>query len=136
MRGGNRGFGLAPSVHIQIRPDEGLDDETLDRLTRRLRAELAEVEGVDSSALAGQDQTLEGAKAGDPVTLGAIVVTLGASGGVFAGLIGAVRDWLGRTTGRHRISVTIDGDTIELEQATLDQQQELLDAFVLRHRQH
>lgn len=56
-----------------------------------------------------------------------------ASGGVFTTLIGTLRDWLGRQSGRHRISVTIDGDTIELERASVAQQQQLLDAYVRRH---
>ena len=52
---------------------------------------------------------------------------------MFIGLIETLRDWLGRHSGRHRISVTIDGDTIELERATAGQQRELVDAYVRRH---
>jgi uncharacterized caspase-like protein len=42
-------------------------------------------------------------------------------------LVGTLRDWLDRQSGRHRISVTIDGDTIELDRASAAQRQELLE---------
>jgi hypothetical protein len=69
----------------------------------------------------------------DPVTLGALIVAFSVSGGVFTTLIGTVRDWLDRQSGRHRISMTINGDTIELERASKTQQNELLDVYVRRH---
>jgi hypothetical protein len=59
-------------------------------------------------------------------------VAFSASGGVFTTLVGTVRDWLDRQSGRHRISMTIDGDTIELERASAAEREELLDAFVRR----
>jgi hypothetical protein len=62
-----------------------------------------------------------------------LVVAFSASGGVFTTLVGTLRDWLDRQSGRHRISVTIDGDTIELDRASAAQRQQLLDAFVRRH---
>jgi hypothetical protein len=101
-------------------------------LARRLRAELAELD-VESLALAAAGTAPDGAKGADAVTLGALVVALSASGGVFTALIELLRDWLGRQSARHRISVTIDGDTIELERASAGQQQALLDAYVQRH---
>lgn len=57
----------------------------------------------------------EGAKAADPVTLGPIVVALSASGGMFTSVIETLRDWLGRSTGWHRIA-----GTIELERVTAE----------------
>ena len=117
---------------LVVEPDSELDPEAGERLVRQLLAELAELE-VNSVAPATGGTAPDGAKGADAVTLGAIVVALSASGGVFTALIETLRDWLGRQHRRHRISVTIDGDTIELERASAGQQQVLLDAYIRRH---
>ncbi len=61
-----------------------VEDDELDRLTRRLKEEIAELD-VEAVALAKGTELPPGAK-GDPVTIGSLVVTL-ASAGVFTGLI-------------------------------------------------
>ncbi|MGH3873574.1 MAG: hypothetical protein ACRDSR_19045 [Pseudonocardiaceae bacterium] len=58
---------------------------------------------------------------------------MSASGGVFTTVLETMRDWLDRHSRRHRILVTIDGDTIELERATAGQQRELVDAYIRSH---
>ncbi|MEV0372016.1 hypothetical protein AB0I10_19670 [Streptomyces sp. NPDC050636] len=108
------------------------DAEESERLTRRLRAEIAELDVESVRPLPGAPAP-EGAKSGDAIAFGAIVVALSASGGVFTQLIALLGDWLGRQSARHRISVTIDDDTLELEQATADERRQLIDAFVQRH---
>jgi hypothetical protein len=106
------------------------DAEELDRLARRLRAELDELD-VDLRAVPGEAPP--GAKAADPVTVGSLMVAFSAVGGVFPGLVDTLREWLGRQAGRHKIKLTIDGDTVELERATTAERQQLIDAFVRRH---
>ncbi len=120
------------SVLLVLTPDPELDSEAGERLTRQLRAELAELD-IESADLAAGGIAPDRAKGTDPVTVGAIIVALSASGGVFTTLLETVRDWLSRHGRRHRISVTINGDTLELEQATAGQQQELVDAYLRRH---
>jgi Effector Associated Constant Component 1 len=120
------------SLLLVMEPDADLDPDVCERLTRRLRAELAELD-VESVALAAGGAVLDGSKSADPVTIGALVVALSASGGVFTALIETLRDWLGRQSARHRISVTIDGDTIELERASTGQQQAIVNAYIQRH---
>jgi hypothetical protein len=61
------------------------------------------------------------------------LVTLSATGGVFATVIATVRDWLARRSGAQSIKVTIAGDTLELERATAAERSELIEAFVRRH---
>ncbi|MEV6645933.1 hypothetical protein [Amycolatopsis sp. NPDC051371] len=106
------------------------DAEELDRLARRLRAELGELD-VDLRAVPGEAP--DGAKAADPVTVGSLMVAFSAAGGVFPGLVETLKDWLGRQAGKHRIKVTVDGDTVELERATSAERQQLIEAFVRRH---
>lgn len=120
------------SLLLVIAPDPESDPEDVDRLTRQLRTELAELD-VESVRPAAGGTVPEGAKGVDPATLSGLLVALSASGGVFTALLDTVRDWLDRHSGRHRVSVTIDGDTIELDRASDRQQQELVKAYVRRH---
>jgi len=129
---GDEGAGGIVNLLLVLGPDPELDPEACERLTRQLCAELAELD-VESVGLAAAGTVPDGVKGTDPVTVGAVIVALSASGGVFTGLMKALCDWLDRHSGRHRISVTIDGDTIELERATAGQQRVLVDAYVRRH---
>jgi hypothetical protein len=120
------------TLALVVVPDVDAGPEQVERLTRRLRTELAELD-VESIGWVAGDMVPAGAKGSDPVTLGAIVVALSSSGGVFPALIETVRDWLGRQSGKHRVSVTIDGDTLELERASVEQQRDIVDAYLRRH---
>jgi hypothetical protein len=119
-------------VELAVTPDPELEPEQTERATRVLRADIA---GLDIESIASGPATPlpYGAKGTDAVTVGAIVVALSTAGGVFPTLIDIVRDWLGRSSARHRVSVTIDGDTIELERATDAERQALIHAYIRRH---
>jgi hypothetical protein len=117
---------------VRLEAEDEADDEEFDLLARRLRAELAELD-VDVLAVVRAGDLPPGAKAVDPVTIGSLVVAFSAAGGVFPGLMETLREWLGRQAGKHRIKVTVDGDTVELERATSAERQQLIDAFVRRH---
>jgi hypothetical protein len=123
--------GAPVTVRLQLLGEDFEEDEW-DRSTRQLQAELRQLD-VEDVALAHVDDAAVGAKVVDPVSLGAIVVALSASGGVLVTLLETVRDWLGRHSLAHKVAVTIDGDTIELDHATADQQRDLVDAYVRRH---
>jgi hypothetical protein len=65
-------------VLVVLEPDDESDEEEVERLSRGLRAELVELD-VDSVRAAGAESVPHGAKAADPVTIGAIIVALSAS---------------------------------------------------------
>lgn len=119
------------SVTLTVHPDPELDQDAEERLVRGLRAELLELD-VESVTFR-TEAAPAGAKSSDAVTLGAILVALSASGGVLTTLVEVLRDWLDRRAGRHKISVTIDGDPIVLEHATTEQQRALVEAYIARH---
>jgi hypothetical protein len=98
----------------------------------QLRREIQQLD-VEAVTPASREPVPPGAKAADAVTFGAIVVALSASSGVFTSLIETLRDWLGRQTANHRVSVTIEGDTIELERASDQERQALIEAYIRRH---
>jgi hypothetical protein len=120
------------NVLLVLSPDPELDSEAREQVARQLRAEIAELD-VESIRPGPGGPTPDGAKGTDPVALGAIIVALSASGGVFTALIDTLRDWLGRSSARHRVSLTIDGDTIELERASAAERRDLVDAYIRRH---
>ncbi len=133
MNGSPEAGGLI-GMRVELLPDvdADMDADLHDRLTRRLRRELSEA-GVESIRTAPGGPAPEGAKSPDPVTVGALLVAFSASGGVFTSLVGVLQDWLDRQSARHRIVVTVDGDSLELERATAAERRELIGAFVRRH---
>jgi hypothetical protein len=49
-------------------------------------------------------------------------------------VIGTIKAWLGGRAGAHKVTVTIDGDTLELSSATDAERAELVETFVRRHQ--
>jgi hypothetical protein len=119
-------------ARVVLEVDPETDPEVAERLGRRLRVELTELD-VDSVVCEPDGAAAEGAKGADAVTVGALLVAFSASGGVFTAVIGVLRGWLERQQERHRISVTIDGDSIVLERATDGERRALVEAYVSRH---
>jgi hypothetical protein len=120
------------NVHLLLTLDPDADDEELERSARQLRAELLNLD-AESVTLVRSGETAAGAKVADPVTVGAIIVALSASGGVLTTLIDTVGDWLARRSSAHKVVVTIEGDTIELDNATADEQRDIVKAYIHRH---
>lgn len=115
---------------VELEPD--VDPDKADRSIRQLRAELKDLD-VESVAPVSLESAPLGAKGLDPVSVGALVITLSATGGIFTVLIETVRDWLARHAAARRISVTVDGDTIVLEKGSVQERNALIEAYIRRH---
>jgi hypothetical protein len=115
---------------VESEPD--VDPDALDRTVRQLRAELNDLD-VESVAPLTMEHASPGAKGVDPSSLGDLLITLPATGGVFTVLIETARDWLARHAAARSISVTIDGDTIVLEKSSAQERTALIDAYLRRH---
>jgi hypothetical protein len=120
-------------LRVVLEPDPEADPEDRDRLGRQLRDELRALD-VDDVEAAGAPPPPSGAKGGAAASLTEWLVTLSAGGGVFVTVIATLKDWLGRRAGGHKISITVDGDTLELSSATPAERAELIDTFVRRHQ--
>jgi hypothetical protein len=120
-------------LHVVLEPDPGTDPEDVERLGRQLGNELRALDVDDVAAVDGAAPP-EGAKSGVALSLTEWLVTLSGGGGVFVTLIGTLKDWLSRRAGAHKVSVTIDGDTLELSGATPLERAELIETFVRRHQ--
>jgi Effector Associated Constant Component 1 len=120
------------AVRLVLEPEAGADAEDADRLGRRLRRELSELD-VDDVRPQGDGSAPDGAKGADVASMAELLVTMSASGGVLATLVATVRDWLGRRGNAGTITLTVDGDTLELSSATAAERSQLIDVFVAHH---
>ena len=120
-------------VHVALEPDPGTDPEDVERLGRQLRNELRALD-VDDVAVVDGGPPPEGAKSGAAVPLTEWLVTLSAGGGVFVTVIGTLKEWLSRRGAAHKLTVTIDGDSLELSNATQTERADLIETFVRRHQ--
>src|SRR5690349_19343335 len=106
--------------------------EDVERAARQLRLKLQELD-VDSVKRPVSKGT-PGAK-GDGAVWNELLVTLGANGALLTALVRVLEAWVKRHPDLPRISVTIDGDQLEIDQASADERQVLVDAFVRKHTQ-
>lgn len=113
--------------------EEGSDAERLAVLTGYLRSELLRLDVEDVRALpAGEPPP--GARVFGVATVGALLVALGQSAEGLRSVVSVIRDWLGRGEGTGRgVRLELDGDVIELSQASAADQARLTELFVRRH---
>lgn len=119
-------------LYLRWDPDPAADDEQTERLGRQLRAELRNLDVDVTAAPAGA--LPPGAKGADAASLSQLLVTMSASGGVFATVVATVRSWLARRSDADTVKLTIDGDTLELGRASADERSDLIRAFVQTHQ--
>ena len=113
---------------LQVLPAQDSDAEELANLGGRLREELLEYD-VSSVGPLPAEEVPPGAKGIGDVA-GWLVANFATLDGLRA-VIDGIRAWTART---HRtVEVTIDGDTVKLGDATAQQQQEIVDAWLARH---
>jgi hypothetical protein len=113
--------------------EEGADAERLAALTGYLRGELLQLDVEDVTALqAGEPPP--GSRAFDVATVGALLIALGQSAEGLRSVVFAIRDWLRRGEGTQRtVRLELDGDALELSQASTADQAQLIELFVARH---
>jgi hypothetical protein len=115
-------------VKVQAQDD---DAEFLDAEVRGLRAEILEC-GVQDAVFPVAAPP-PGTRVVDVATIGEIVVTVASSGQALVALARALADWLARGRGR-RVVLELGGDRLELDSASAQQQERLVEAFLARRR--
>ena len=131
------------SVHGELRlqlSEDGADAVRLAALTGYLRAELLQLDVEDVTAMqAGEPPP--GARVVDVAAVGGLLVTLGqsaeglrSSAQGLRSVVSAIRNWLLRGEGIHRtVRLELDGDALELSDASAAVQDRLIELFVSRH---
>jgi hypothetical protein len=123
---------MCSELQIQLSED-GADAERLASLTGFLRQELLQLDVQDVTALR-KGEPPPGSRAFDVTAVGALLVSLRGSVEALQAVVSAVRKWLARGEGvRRTVRLEIGGDTLELSEATIADQDRLIDLFVRQH---
>ena len=123
---------MASELRVQL-AEEGADPERLDELTRFLRDELLQLDVDDVTALRVGEPP-PGARVFDVLAVGGLLVSLSRSAESLRPIVSAIRKWLARGEGARRtVRLEIDGDALELSEASAADQERLIGLFVSRH---
>jgi hypothetical protein len=119
-------------LRVQISED-GADAERLDTLSGYLRAELLQLDVENVTALPGSEPP-PGTRVFETAVAGGLLVTIGEAADSLRAVMLTIRTWLrrGEGTGR-KIRVEIDGDALELSDASPAQEDRLIELFASRH---
>ncbi|MFF4037538.1 hypothetical protein [Streptomyces sp. NPDC001816] len=114
--------------------DEGAEPERVEQLTGYLRQELLSAGVADDVRAVPVEETPPGARCVDVALVGSLLLGLGTSLTGLSQVVGVLRDWLGRFGGtRPSLTLTLDGDTLELSAATDEQVAEAVKIFLAKH---
>jgi hypothetical protein len=122
---------MTTELRIEI-TDPNADDERLATMAETLRQDLLALD-VDSVKRVSGGTAPDGSKGIDPAAIGAILVALKGSVELTTQVVSAVKSWMrrgGTKNATQVLKLTMNGQSIELSAATIDQQQQLVDAFV------
>jgi hypothetical protein len=114
--------------------EEDADAERLAVLTGYLRAELLQLDVVEEVRALPAGEPPPGARVFGVTTVGALLIALGQSVEGLQSVVSVIRDWLRRGGGTGRaVRLELDGDAIELSQASAADQERLIELFIRRH---
>ena len=120
--------------HIELQvvvTDAGQDPDAVAESAVQLRQELAELD-VDAVEPATGGEVPEGAKGVELVALGALVVKLIRSRHLIGQVVEVVRDWATRNAAQS-VRIELDGDVLEITEASVAERQAVIDTWVRRH---
>lgn len=119
------------TVFIDSDSDSETCPEDLERFTQSLQREFSSLD-VESVDLLNGGESPSNSKVGDPISWGAIIVTLLATGGVITTLINAIQSWLTQCE-RRSITLEINGDKLQIKGISSEEQKRLIDAWIDRN---
>lgn len=124
---------MGGELRVRISEDDA-DNERLAELARYLRSELLELDVEDVSTLPGGSEPPPGSRAFGVAEISGLLVMLGQSADGLRSVVAAVTAWAGRGQGTRRtVRLELDGDALELSQASATEQERLISLFVSRH---
>lgn len=119
----------ALAVRVEVASEGDVDPARLEELTASLRRELSELE-VEAVERVDGGPPPAGAKVGEVLALGALVVKVARSAGSVLAVVRTLQDWASR--GGRSVKLDVGGDTIELTGASREQQDRLIEAWIER----
>ena len=118
-------------MSLRVGLADDADAAALDEATARLRRDLLELD-VDNVERATGAAAPPGTKAVETILIGTLLVTLAKNAGTIGEVVKAVQSWLGDRPGR-TVKLELDGDAIELSNASSEDQKRLLDLWIEQH---
>jgi hypothetical protein len=113
---------------VRVLPTDDSDAEELAELLVQLHDELRDLDLAPVSVL--PEEAPDRAK-GAGTLAGKLLIQFGTLDGLRAAISG-IRSWVART--RRGVEITMDGDTLKLTSATAEQQEEIIEAWLAKHR--
>ena len=106
------------------------DEAEIEQLTLALRAEILQLEDVDSVEQASAGPAPDGTRSGELAAIGSLIVSAVPGVEAAAKVLGVIRSWLGgRAAGAPTLKMTVGGNSIEIA-ADDDQQDALVQQFI------
>jgi hypothetical protein len=119
-------------LRLQLSEEEA-DAARLAELTGYLRAELLQLD-VENVTTPQAGDVPPGARVVGVAAVGTLLVALSQSVDGLRSVVAVIRDWLRRGDGTRRtVRLELDGDALELSQASAADQERLIELFVSRH---
>ncbi|WP_152521119.1 effector-associated constant component EACC1 [Nocardiopsis ganjiahuensis] len=122
---------MATSLKVLLTGEDASTDQ-LDEMARQLRRELLQLDVHDVAPSQG-GQAPPGARGWGMAEVGALLVTLNQSATALSSVIDIVRGWRARCRERPTIRLVIDGDVLEISEASPEQAARSFELFVGRH---
>jgi hypothetical protein len=107
------------------------DADELVALAAQLRAQLLELD-VESAEPATAGPAPPGTRAGEILIAGALTVMLAQSSGLLTAIVENVKSWASLSRERS-VKLEVDGDVLEVNGITRNDQRELIQAWINRH---
>lgn len=121
------GLGAELRLEVGIEPDA--DAAELDHAATQLREELLGLD-VDAVQRLAAEAPPPGTRAAEATLLGGLVVGLGRE--ALGVVVRTIQAWVARRSSR-TVKLTLDGDSIEVTNASDEDQRRLIGSFVARH---
>jgi hypothetical protein len=113
--------------------ENGADPQRLETLTGFLRDELLQLD-VETVAVLPTGTPPAGARAIDATAVGGLLVSLGHTAGGLRSVVQVLQQWLARGHRAARtVRLEIDGDVLQLSNASAADQERLVELFIGRH---
>ena len=114
-------------IHLDVGPDR--DVRELERQSANLRSELGRLNEVETVQPLPLGAAAAGSKVADPVSVGAIVMTLLASKGVVVSLLGLLAVWLGRENHRS-LTIQVGQSKFEMKGCSANERKEFAERIL------